>query len=162
MRRYQPQRAFPERAYVPGQSSRPVAEADSPALELEAVYLPHPRWREHAEYLWGVDLYNAGFFWEAHEVWEALWRANAHDADQHLYLQGLIQTAAACLKGVMLDADSARRIGARALERLDRLHAVQSEPYMGLDLARFRADLHAFFDMDPTASDQRPSIVLET
>ena len=31
-------------------------------------------WRTCESYRYGVDLYNAGYFWECHEVFEALWR----------------------------------------------------------------------------------------
>lgn len=158
--RYQPLRALPTQAYVPGQGPRPSLVADDPTRATAAAYLRADRWREHAEYLWGVDLYNAGFFWEAHEVWEASWRASAHDPEQHSYLQGLIQIAAACLKGATLDANAARSIGTRALERLDQLSAKVNEPYMGLDLVRFLADFRAFIELDPTVTEPRPRIVL--
>jgi hypothetical protein len=158
--RYQPLRALPERAYVPGQGPRPSLEVEDETRGSAAACLPADRWRQQAEYLWGVDLYNAGFFWEAHEVWEALWRASAHDPEQHSYLQGLIQTAAACLKGVTLNANAARSIGTRALERLDQLRSDRNEPYMGLDLVRFCTDFRAFIELDPTATERRPRIVL--
>ncbi len=43
----------------------------------------------------GVDLYNAGRFWEAHEALEALWRASG--PPERALWQGLIQAAAAML-----------------------------------------------------------------
>src|SRR5260370_39393847 len=42
-------------------------------------------------YLAGVLLFNAGDFFEAHEVWEDLW-AESHGAE-HRFYQGLIQSA---------------------------------------------------------------------
>lgn len=44
-------------------------------------------------FLRGIDLFNAGKFWEAHEAWEELWLAAESDVVQ--FLQGLIQLAAA-------------------------------------------------------------------
>jgi hypothetical protein len=41
----------------------------------------------------GVRLFNAAQFWEAHEAWEARWLDA--DGDEKLFLQGLIQLAAA-------------------------------------------------------------------
>ena len=41
----------------------------------------------------GVEHFNAGRFFEAHEVWEELWLAAAEP--EKTYLQGLIQVAAA-------------------------------------------------------------------
>ena len=41
----------------------------------------------------GLDHFNAGEFWDAHESWEAIWLEA--ESDVHLFLQGLIQLAAA-------------------------------------------------------------------
>jgi predicted metal-dependent hydrolase len=41
----------------------------------------------------GVKLFNAGRFWDAHEKWEEVWRR--HTEDSRMFLQGLIQAAAA-------------------------------------------------------------------
>ena len=44
----------------------------------------------------GVDLFNAGRYWEAHEAWEEAWVPDRHGADRGFY-KGLIQVAAGCL-----------------------------------------------------------------
>jgi len=41
----------------------------------------------------GIELFNAGKFWHAHEAWEQVWRR--HHEDSRLFIQGLIQMAAA-------------------------------------------------------------------
>jgi hypothetical protein len=41
----------------------------------------------------GVELFNTRRFWHAHEAWEVLWLEAA--GDEKLFLQGLIQLAAA-------------------------------------------------------------------
>lgn len=41
----------------------------------------------------GVELFNAGLFWESHEAWEELWLEL--EGTDKLFLQGLIQLAAA-------------------------------------------------------------------
>ena len=45
--------------------------------EAPALYFPPESWRENADYLYGVDLYNHGYLWEAHEAWEGLWHKAA-------------------------------------------------------------------------------------
>lgn len=47
-------------------------------------------WEEFAR---GVSLFNNGKFWNSHEAWEQVWLR--HDEDERLFLQGLIQLAAA-------------------------------------------------------------------
>ena len=44
----------------------------------------------------GVQLFNRGEFWEAHEAWEAEWTPDRHGPDSGFY-KGLIQVAAGCL-----------------------------------------------------------------
>ena len=44
----------------------------------------------------GVDLFNRGLFWEAHEAWEDAWTPDRHGPDRGFY-KGLIQVAAGCL-----------------------------------------------------------------
>ena len=89
--RYLPDRPFPPYAYLPGQGAHPTQHPDghSYGVEHEAVHLPAERWSENDDYLFGVDLYNHGYFWEAHEAWEGLWQIGGHDASQATFLQGL-------------------------------------------------------------------------
>jgi len=45
-------------------------------------------------YLAGIELFNQGRFWHAHEEWESAWLA-AEDPQTRLFYKGIIQTAAA-------------------------------------------------------------------
>jgi Domain of unknown function (DUF309) len=44
----------------------------------------------------GVELFNAGLYWEAHEAWEQAWISDRHGPDRGFY-KGLVQVAAGCL-----------------------------------------------------------------
>ena len=44
----------------------------------------------------GVELFNSGHFWEAHEAWETEWTPDRRGPDSGFY-KGLIQVAAGCL-----------------------------------------------------------------
>lgn len=44
----------------------------------------------------GVDLFNGGRYWDAHEAWERAWTPDRRGADSGFY-KGLIQVAAGCL-----------------------------------------------------------------
>lgn len=44
----------------------------------------------------GVELFNSGLYWEAHEVWEEEWKPDRGGPDAGFY-KGLIQVAAGCL-----------------------------------------------------------------
>jgi tRNA (pseudouridine54-N1)-methyltransferase len=66
------------------------------------------------EFARGKALFDAGAYWEAHEVWEGPWR------ERRAWQQGLIQVAAAFYKLVTKkDVEAARRILARAVAKLE-------------------------------------------
>ncbi|MER9548336.1 DUF309 domain-containing protein [Mesorhizobium sp. M0322] len=49
-------------------------------------------------FLWGIDLFNHGYYWEAHEAWEPLWQAAKLSAQHRMFFKGLILLAAAGVK----------------------------------------------------------------
>jgi len=51
------------------------------------------------EYLFGFDLLNHGYFWEAHTSWEGLWHAEGREGTTAELLKALIRIAAAGVKG---------------------------------------------------------------
>ena len=119
--RYAPAITLPPYSYVPGHDlPHPV---NNPAGHLDAVRdsaheppisaaaladLPtvlHSRRRalaaalaDNSRWLYALDLYNAGFYWEAHEVWESFWNALGRTTSEALFVQGLIHLAAAAVK----------------------------------------------------------------
>ena len=44
----------------------------------------------------GIELFNSGLYWEAHEVWEEEWTPERKGPESGFY-KGLIQVAAGCL-----------------------------------------------------------------
>jgi hypothetical protein len=162
--RYAPQRAFPPYAYLPGRDPHPVSDPAGHSHRTEpeppAPYLDARRWRENGDYLFGADLYNAGFLWEAHEVWEGLWHSAKHDAVQADFLQGLIQCSAASLKVRMQQPAGVAKLTALGLARLERVAARAGRNYMGLDLPDFVARFRAFAAAGPETPDARPRVVL--
>ncbi len=84
----------------------------------------------------GVYLHNAHEYFEAHEAWELLWRAEKNN-DTRLLLQGLIQVTAAFHKlFVMRKPASAQKLLARGLAKLENA----PDAYEGIDLKQFRSD----------------------
>jgi hypothetical protein len=52
----------------------------------------------NAPWLYALDLFNAGFYWEAHEAWEHFWNALSRTTPEARCVQGLIHLAAAAVK----------------------------------------------------------------
>lgn len=99
--RYAPKRAFPPYAHLPG--STPHPERD-PAGHSHGLAEPAPAPLDPDEpfasepYLYGFDLFNHGYFWEAHAAWESLWHAAGREGPVADLLKALIKLAAAGVK----------------------------------------------------------------
>lgn len=149
---------FPPYRYVPGMHPHPIAHplghSHRPrgAPHPHVIHVPPERWRESEDYLYGCDLYNHGYWWEAHEAWEGLWQTCDKKATQGRFLQGLIQAAACHLKVHMGSRSGVDRLGPSSLEYLrGAANEIEAEPYMGLDLSDFIGWLAVYFDerLDP-------------
>lgn len=71
----------------------------------------------------GALLYRAGYWWEAHEAWERLWRRLPRQSPRRLLVQGLILLAASQLKAWCGRPEGSRLLAQRALDRLRRAEA---------------------------------------
>src|SRR5829696_3731527 len=90
-----------------------------------------------AEYLAGIDLYNAGEFHAAHDAWEERWRDDCGPREK-LFLQALIQSAVVFDHVEIGRRGAARRMYRMALEKFERLGAAR---FMSLDIERYLAGL---------------------
>jgi hypothetical protein len=130
---------FPDYRFVPGLTPHPRRDPNGHSFGTEEPRPDHvapESWRDNQTYLYGVDLYNYGYWWESHEQFEALWSLTAPHTAEARFLQGLIQVAAANLKRHTGASESARRLAARALENLA---ATGSPVFMGLPIEPFIA-----------------------
>ena len=106
-------------------------------------------WRDNAPYLLGVRLYAAGFFWEAHEVWEPVWMRARPNSRERALLQGLIQLANAGLKAALGRPNAARRLARLAAAHFGDANIVSADRLMGLDAAACAAAAAAFAAQEP-------------
>jgi predicted metal-dependent hydrolase len=142
--RFVPDALLPPYAFVPGRGlPHPVRDPEghlfgaTPAVER----IDPARWRECRAYLWGVDLCNRGYYWEAHEAWEGVWRGHDRSETPALFLQGLIKLAAAGVKvreGVSLGVASLAG-GAASHFREVRGRRDGGESYGGLKVAELES-----------------------
>jgi uncharacterized protein len=136
--RYHPARPFPSYRYVPGLQPHPVRDPQGHSYQTDPRRAAAPpwtasSWRTLADWLFGVDLFNAFFFWEAHESWEGLWAAQPRRSAPARLLQGLIQIAAALLKIHLGSLAGATTLSRQGLEKVAETAAAQHR-LLGLDL----------------------------
>jgi hypothetical protein len=99
--RFVPDADWPPYAFVPCREvPHPIRDPEGHLFGADPVVeeIDPERWRECRGYLWGVDLFNNGFYWEAHEAWEGVWRGHDRSETPAIFLQGLIKFAAAGVK----------------------------------------------------------------
>lgn len=141
--RYAPDIPFPPYAYVPGVQNHPTQHplGHSYNAEKPKVDAPNPQnWRTNPFYLYGIDLFNYGYYWEAHEAWEELWHACGHVGETADFLKALIKLTAAGVKvreerpeGVVIHATNGKRLFGQLQQ------STQQKRYMGLRLGELIA-----------------------
>jgi uncharacterized protein len=130
---------LPPYSYVPGgpwphPTTSPLGHLYGRAPE-HTLPIQGDAWAESTAYRRGVQLFNAGYYWEAHEAWESLWHAHGRHGPTATVLKGLIKLAAAGVKireGRITGAQTHLR---RAAEHFADAMADAGRRQLGLDLA---------------------------
>jgi len=109
--------------------------------------IPRPlcdiRWAENRSYLIGLDFFNLGFYWEAHDEWDRLYKATGTECLRGRFLKGLVKLAAAGMKVREESIHGVRRHAASAGEVFADVAAESDiDRYCGLDftMLQFAAD----------------------
>jgi len=144
--RYCPERSFPPYRFVPGVQPHP--RRDPAGHSHAAPEAPRRDWDPDAwasltDWLWGVDLFNAFFFWEAHEAWERLWIVKPRRSRVARFLQGLIQIAASLLKIHLHSPTAAQSLARAGLEKVQSI--VTGATLLGLEPSRLLVEFRTYF-----------------
>ena len=111
---------------------------------------------EKSQFQRGIELFNAGKFFEAHEAWEEIWLAASEP--EKTFLQGLIQVSAA-----FHHRSRGNRQGMESLLEAGLAKLVSfPDGYRGIDLAKLCVDAKTWAaEQDATAEiNRRPRIEL--
>jgi hypothetical protein len=127
---------LPPYSYVPGgpwphpnrtKQNRAEADKGASALAFQDV-ATSPMFRR------GVQLFDAGYYWEAHEAWEGLWHAAGRRGATADVLRGLIKLAAAGIKVRERREAGVRTHARRAAECFAAARRLGGSHQLGLDL----------------------------
>lgn len=131
----------PPHVYIPGQTARhPEDWFDG----IKATVLPGRcvgRLQETCAFQTGLAYLGAGYFWECHEVLEAVWMRTEDPSAERDLVQGLIQLANARLKVLMGRPRAARRLCDMVGVHLARCD--QGAPVLGLRISDVQSALAA-------------------
>ena len=146
-------RPMPRYRHVPGETPHPIRSPQGhsyrPGGEEEKSLpdLNYVSGFEHEDFRFGLDLFNEGYWWECHEVFEQFWHASGMGTPAGHVLQAIIQCAAAHLKYATGQTPGAMKLFIMAED-----HAHQAEgTNLGLDLIGLLAETGAFITGDSEA-----------
>lgn len=139
---------FPAYRYIPFQGMpHPRNDPDGHSYNQEEDYLADfdsNDWATCTPYLYGFDLFNYGYWWEAHEAWEAVWLAAGRKTETGIFVQGLIQIAAGQLKRFMDEERGAELLTSDGATKLETFTGI----FMGIDAADLAARARATLECD--------------
>ena len=155
--RWLPQKNFPPYAYLPGKKPHPVRDPTGHSYHVEHIPVAAGPSLDSDAFLWGLDLFNHGYYWEAHEPREGLWQVVDRDGPLRMLLKGLILLSAAGIKIREGKHAAAVRHTGRAAALLRRLMNVPDRAFE-LALGMSPATLAEYAE----AATRRPADLQET
>jgi len=133
-----PDEPLPPYSYVTGKFPHPTRDPAGHAFGQPPDDPPPvdpARWDQSRSFLLGCDLFNHGYYWEAHESWEAVWKACGRRGTTADFLKGLIKLAAAGVKAREGRPAGIVRHGARAAQLFRGVRdQIGGTKYLGLDV----------------------------
>ncbi len=135
--RYAPALPLPPYSYVPGKFSHPISSpaGHSYGKELIPPLTLGDDWTISLTYRYGIDLFNRGYYWEAHEAWESLWHMDGRRGDAADYLKGLIKLGAMGVKLREGNVRGALRHASRSVELLSTAHITSDHAHLDIAVA---------------------------
>lgn len=137
---------FPPYRFLPGLNPHPYESPQGHSYgkpEPPVVPLISENWSKNEAYLYGIDLYNHHYWWESHEAWEGLWKADSDETTRD-FLQGLIKISAAFMKWQSKTPRGVKVHYASAMKHLKKVSTKHSV-YLGIDLVAHIVQLEKTF-----------------
>lgn len=158
--RYVADLELPPYSYVPGVSLHPTSHPQGHSFGHQ-VQVPREKlpdqWQSCRVYLVGIDLFNNGYYWEAHEYWEAAWIAAGRTGIAANFLKGLIKLAAAGVKWREGRSAGVRRHARRAKSLFEQTKEYEYATYMGQCLQELIAHTESIVNIPTLAAQGSPS-----
>lgn len=135
---------LPRERFVPGLTPRPAGDW---LPQVDPRGFTASDWRACEAYCYGVDLYNAWLWWEAHEAMEGVWMRARGRPIERAFVQAVIMSAAAALKVEAGRVDGAARLLGKASARLDLVASERGlSPVGGIDAGAWLRALSAYYE----------------
>ncbi len=101
-------------------------------------------WQKSNRYLYAIDLFNFGYYWEVHEVLEKIWLEIGKTSMTGIFIQGIIQLSVAMVKKIELNSNGVARMRAKAIPKLQ----TQNGIYLGIEIENLIAQFESFINAE--------------
>jgi len=133
---------LPVRKYIPGKERQKYPdESHIPEIPADMGNFGANTWKSSKKYLYAIDLFNFGYWWEAHVILEDLWIQAGKTTLTAKFIQGIIQISAALVKDSQSMPQGAIRLATKGLSKLQ-LH---TGIFLGLNVKEFEHDVERYF-----------------
>ncbi len=123
----------PHHAYIPGKTPRHPEDLFD-EIKAAAEKTPIDQMSRCETMIYGLAFLQDGFYWEAHEVLEAVWMACPPNSAEKLMVQAVIQTANARLKDVMGNPSASARLQSEAKRLAKEAELRKGGPVFGINI----------------------------
>jgi hypothetical protein len=133
---------LPPYTHVPGRTPHPINDPAGHSYGKPPDDSPPPTltdWRQSASLRHGAELFEAGYYWEAHETWEQAWVAAGRRGTIADFLKGLIKLAAAGVKIYEGQPTGVQRHATRAAELFTAVRQELGDTVLGYSLPKLIA-----------------------
>jgi hypothetical protein len=161
-KRYAPNIKLPPYSFIPGKNPHPFRDQEGHSFgnEHEPEHLrslDSGDYKNHPGFLYGIDLFNAGYFWECHELFEGIWK-NTEDENTRLLLQGIIQCAAILLNSSLGEEreNAVENLKISVQEKFSKI----PNPFLGVDNQKLLSNVKEFL-IQKSDADLSPKIILD-
>ncbi len=139
---------LPDEAHLPGRTPRPPEALFAPLIDAVSSEMTPQELADCDAFHAGRAAFDAGYYWEAHELWEAVWMCLPPAGAERLFMQGLIQLANVGLKRRMGRIQAAERVLMRADSALAEVRHRADGPVMGVNAKTVEAMRACVFDQE--------------
>ena len=153
---------LPRYSYVPGMWPHPHRNSVQHGADFQAPAEPltEEQWSINQGYCHAWRLLQAGYYWEAHELWEQVWIALGRRGVAADFVKSLIKIAAAGVKAREGRAEGVRRHLGRAVELLTSAADDERELQFGVRIPRLTARIRRWLRHPESWLDSRRASVI--
>lgn len=138
---------LPPFRYIPGnRKQKTLNHLHTPLILEDSSTFSIHNWNKSQRYLYAIDLFNYGYYWEVHEVLEKIWLAIGKTTQTGFFIQGIIQLSIAIVKKIEANSIAVERMKAKAIPKIESQKGI----YLGIEINSLISEFENFINSEVT------------